>query len=89
MYFCDVQVHLGRLQPNDVRIEMYADPLCNEPPFHERMTLAGNLPDADGFYGYLARVPASRPADHYTPRAVPCETAGTVPLEIPLITWQK
>jgi starch phosphorylase len=68
---------------------MYADPLRDEPPFRERMILTGSQPVSDGFYGYSARVPANRPADHYTPRAVPAETIGTVPLEAPLITWQK
>jgi starch phosphorylase len=88
-YVFDVHVHLGRLQPDDVRIEVYADPMHDERPFRQVMTIAGCLPVSDGFYGYSARVPANRPAEHYTPRAVPTETVGTIPLEAPLITWQK
>jgi starch phosphorylase len=87
-YSCDVQVYLGRLQPDNVRIEMYADPLVHGPPFRELMTLAGSV-DSASFYRYSARGPANRPADHYTPRAVPRETVGAIPLEVPLITWQK
>jgi glycogen phosphorylase len=87
-YSCDVQVYLGRLQPDNVRIEMYADPLVHGPPFRELMTLAGSG-DSSSFYRYSARVPANRPVDHYTPRAVPRETVGAIPLEVPLITWQK
>lgn len=87
-YSCDVHVYLGRLQPDDVRIEMYADPLVLGPPFRELMTLAG-AGDSASFYRYSARVPANRPAHHYTPRAVPRDTVGAIPLEMPLTTWQK
>jgi len=27
--------------------------------------------------------------EHYTPPAVPREAVGAIPLEVPLITWQK
>jgi len=88
-YFSAVQVYLGQLQPDDVSIEMYAEPLYQQPPFCERMSLAERPQDPDGFYVYTARVPENRPADHYTPRAVPSDTVGSIPLELSLITWQK
>jgi starch phosphorylase len=88
-YFCDVHVHLGRLHPDDVSVQMYADPLYQEPPFFELMTLEQWPRDSDGFYVYSARVPENRPADNYTARAVPSDAVGAIPLEVPLITWQK
>jgi hypothetical protein len=32
-YFFDVQIHLGRVKPGDVRTEIHADALDSEQPF--------------------------------------------------------
>jgi hypothetical protein len=89
MYFCEVEVHLGLLRSDDVSVQMYADPLFQEPPFCKPMTLVYCPLDSHGFYRYTVRVPENRPAHYYTPRAVPSDTVGSIPLELPLITWQK
>jgi glycogen phosphorylase len=38
---------------------------------------------------YAAAAPASRPADHYTPRVIPRHEAAFIPAENRLIAWQK
>ena len=38
---------------------------------------------------YRGSVPANRPAEHYTPRIVPCHPEAFVPTEAPHITWRS
>jgi starch phosphorylase len=41
--------------------------------------------------GYLfsGRVPATRPASHYTPRVIPDHPQAAVPLEVAQILWHQ
>jgi starch phosphorylase len=52
------------------------------------MTRGERLTDANGHI-YSARVPASRPAAHYTPRLIPSHPEAAVPLEATQILWQR
>jgi starch phosphorylase len=87
LYRYIVEVILGNIQPADVRIEIYADPQNSDEPFREPMTLLGTV--SSGVYQYFGQVPDDRPADHYTVRAMPRGGGTLVPLELPLIAWQK
>jgi starch phosphorylase len=40
-------------------------------------------------YLYRARIPARRPAEHYTPRIIPYFDGVAVPLEARQILWYK
>ncbi|RMD80207.1 MAG: glycosyltransferase family 1 protein [Gammaproteobacteria bacterium] len=83
-------VYLPGLHPEDVRVELYAEPLGEgEEPVREPMRREAALTGAVGGYLYVGRVPASRPAEHYTPRVVPHHPQAAVPLELPLILWQR
>jgi glycogen phosphorylase len=88
-YFLSIQVELGSLQPRDVRMEIYADPLNSDKPFLEAMPHIPPSSDAQSIHEYVAAVPSDRPSEHYTPRAVPYHPDVSIPLELPLITWQK
>jgi starch phosphorylase len=88
-YFFDVRIHLGRVKPGDVRIEIYADALDFERTFRESMTFVRAVLNAPGTYQYVGVVPSNRPVNHYTPRAIPYHEGALIPLEIPLIAWQK
>jgi starch phosphorylase len=88
-YFFNVQIHLGRVKAGDVRIEIYADPLNSEQPFREPMAFVHAVLNAPGTYQYVGVAPSTRPMNHYTPRAIPYHEGALIPLEIPLITWQK
>jgi glycogen phosphorylase len=74
------RVHLGDLEPDDVQVEIYA-----EPAFRRTMVRAAW---ADG-YEYSAHVPADRPAEDYTARIIPAEAGLRVPLEAKQILWQN
>ena len=55
----DVEVYLGSLSPDAVRVELYADPLRAELPF--RLEMEVNSPITDAGYVYHASVSAGRP----------------------------
>ncbi len=86
-----VQLHLGGLEPEAVRVELYADahPVNGGGPERHVMTRARRLEDAGNAYEYHATVPASRAAGDYTPRLVPYHSAAVVPLETREILWQR
>ncbi|OPX79812.1 MAG: Carbohydrate phosphorylase [Methanosaeta sp. PtaB.Bin039] len=82
-------VHLGSLQPEDVKAEVYADPLKEEQPFVKEMDILKSAPREEVSWMYQASVPASRPSHHYTPRLVPYHKEALVPKEEGHILWQR
>jgi len=82
-----VEVHLGELRADWVRVELYADPLDGEPPFVSEMTHSDSAEPSRGWRIYAADVPASRPALDYTPRIVPSHSGAKIPLEDAHILW--
>lgn len=88
-YFFQVQVYLDDLDPGAVRVELYAEPFADAPAVRATMLRGELLPGAVHGYLYEARVPASRPMEHYTPRIIPAHPEARVPLEANLILWQR
>jgi starch phosphorylase len=87
-YVFEVNISLGELGPNDVDVELYAQPADDGPIFRQKMTLVRPSDTRDGYGLYKAEVPAVRPVGDYTPRAIPCHSGASVPLEAPQILWQ-
>lgn len=83
------QVYLGDAAPDDVRLELYADPAGGGEAECWAMERAAPVAGATNAYWYRASVPALRPDWHYTARAVPGHPDARVPLEISLIRWQR
>jgi starch phosphorylase len=84
-----VDVELGGLDPDAVRVELFADPLDGaEPPPTAVMGRGERLSNAGVGYTYTATVPAARPAADFTPRLVPHHRDAIVPLEATQILWQ-
>ena len=83
----EVQVYLGDLTPDLVRVELYANPLDGNKPVIVVMDRTGLLPGSVNGYRYTATVPSDRPKEHYTPRIVPHHTDVLVPLEDCHICW--
>jgi starch phosphorylase len=86
-YLFRAQVYLDDLRPDAVQVELYADPIADEPPVRQAMSRSHALIGALRGYLYSACVPASRPVHHYTPRIVPHHAAVAVPLEAVQILW--
>ena len=82
-----VPVYLGSLDPEAVRVELYADPGHNREPEHHPMEPARKLDR--GNYEYEVNIPAARPIEDYTPRLIPRHPNASIPLEIPEILWQR
>ncbi len=83
-----VAVGLGALNPESVRVELYAEPLGNTEAFHQEMTPLDE-PAASGMHLYTANVAAVRGAGDYTARIVPTHPGVSLPLEDPHILWQR
>jgi glycogen phosphorylase len=82
-----VEVQLGDLRADFVRLQLYADSLNGEPPFVAEMTRREGAQNATDHRLYAAVVPASRPSWDYTPRIVPAYPGAEVPLEDGHILW--
>jgi starch phosphorylase len=84
----EAQVYLGSLDPDTVRVELYADGVDGKEPVRQEMTRGQQLADANG-YIYSAQVPSIRPATDYTARVIPHRPGVAVPLETAQILWQQ
>jgi glycogen phosphorylase len=84
-----VEVHLGELPPDSVRVELYADPTDSGPPSVTTMTRADESGSSKRWQIYSAEVPALRPASDYTPRIVSSHKAARIPLEDSHIIWLR
>ena len=84
-----VELHLGGLDCEAVRVELYADPVDGGQPERHLMARTRRLEGSGNGYEYHASVSASRPPGDYTPRLVPNHQAAAVPLEAPEILWLR
>jgi len=100
-----VEAYLGELRLDDVRIELYADPLGEKadgrsvselaedvtPSCPEKcvMERQGTLAGSVNGFVFGARLPAKRPAEDYTPRIVPYHPEAFVPMEEAHILWMR
>ena len=88
--FFAVQVNLGGIDPQAVRVELYADGIGSAAPACVQMTRDRQLAGTTGSHAYRAAVPAAaRPAADYTVRLVPYHAGVAVPLEADRILWQR
>jgi starch phosphorylase len=87
-YLFEVPVHLNGLDPNAIRVELYAEGVSGSEPVRQEMARGRRLAEADG-YIYSARISATRPAGHYTARVIPYRAGVSVPLEAAQILWQR
>lgn len=84
-----VQVYLCDLCPEDVRVELYATPAGTRPEWVSGMEVSGEIPGSIRGYIYQGRARADRPRSDYTPRVIPFHPKARVPIENPLILWQR
>ena len=83
------EISFGGLNPDAVRVELFAEPTGGGEPVRITMTRGQRLFDQSNKYEYAASVAASRPADDYTPRLIPHHPDASVPLEAPQILWRR
>ena len=85
----NVQVYLGDLNPQTVRVELYANGVNGGNPVRQEMTFIRQLAGASGGYVYSATVSASRPPTDFTVRVIPHYAGVAIPLENARILWQR
>ena len=85
----EVQVYLDELDPEAVRVELYANGVNGAAAERVEMKRVRQLVGATNGYAYRAEVPAARPASDYTARLIPHHDGAAVPLEDAHILWQR
>ena len=83
----EVPVYLGGIHPEQVRVELFANPSGSEGPLRQEMQRSADLPG--GGFLYQAWVHGHRPPGDFTPRVMPHRGDAAVPLECAQILWQK
>ena len=84
----EIQVYLGEILPDQIRVELYADANTEEEAtaitcqWHENM--AGTVHG----YRYRADIKTKRPATDFTPRVIAYHVDAEIPAEVNLIVWQ-
>ncbi|MET0412588.1 MAG: alpha-glucan family phosphorylase [Polyangiaceae bacterium] len=86
-YRFDIDLELGQLSPDAIRVELFAEAMPGG--VQERHAMARARPLEHGRYAYGASIPASRPAEDYTARVIPYHVAASVPLEASAIRWHR
>jgi starch phosphorylase len=88
-HFFHVQVSPGKLNPDQLKVELYADSVQGGEPVLEVMIAPDPHADLTGVLTYSSQVPATRPACDYTVRIIPRHPNASVPLEAGQILWQR
>jgi glycogen phosphorylase len=85
----EVEIILTDLDPNAVRVELYADGVMGGASARQEMKRVRHPAAASGGAVYSAAVSAARPATDYTARVIPRFDGVAVPLEAAQILWQR
>lgn len=86
----EIDVYLDGLDPNSVRVELYADGVTGESPVRQEMNRFDASKSSEPDWAtYQVTVTAMRPVADFTPRIVPKHECVNVPLELDLIRWQR
>ncbi len=85
----EAQVYLDDLDPNAMRVELYADGVNGEATIRQEMKRIRQLVGTVRGYAYSVTVTATRSAVDYTTRVIPHHDGAAVPLEAAKILWQR
>jgi starch phosphorylase len=82
-------VRLGDIDPDAVRVELYANRNGDQAAVCQEMKRVGPVQGDHSSYIYLGSVSAQRPTSDYTPRITSSKCDMAVPLEESRILWQR
>ena len=85
----ETQVYLDDLDPEAVRVELFAEGVGGGSGVKVAMQQVRQLLGVANGYAYHAEVPATRPATDYTARVIPHHVRASIPLEEAHILWQR
>jgi hypothetical protein len=85
----EVEVCLGALDPEAVRVDLYADGVEDAAPVRQETMRVRHLRGSLNGSHCRGTVSAVRPPADYTPRAIPRRAGIALPLEDARISWQR
>jgi len=85
----EVEIFLNDLDPDAVRVELYADGINGDDPVRQEMKCVRPHSETTRICVYRAMVPNTRPGGDYTARVIPCHSGVAIPLESAQILWQR
>jgi starch phosphorylase len=85
----EVEVYLGELDPDAVRVELYAEDVDGGAPAAVELTRLPQERSAGALHIYSTHVSAVRPTTDYTARLIPHCPGVAVPLEAARILWAR
>jgi starch phosphorylase len=88
-HFFRAEVYPGDFNPEQLKVELFADSIQGGKPAIESMTALEPQADSPDVLTYSAKVIATRPASDYTARIIPHHPNASVPLEAGQIIWQR
>lgn len=88
-YVVTVTVYLDDIDSKAIQVQLYAEPEGDTEPEIYIMEAAGAVAGMVNGYFYRVRIPARRPAEHYTPRIIPYFDSASLPLEVASILWYE
>ena len=89
-YLIKVWLLLGEVPPEDVRVEVYAEPEdATKAAFCTTMERHGALIGAANGFIFAATAPNHRPLRDYSVRVIPSNPNAAVPLEARQILWKN
>ncbi|MBM4452434.1 MAG: glycosyltransferase family 1 protein [Chloroflexi bacterium] len=83
----EVPVYLEGILPEFVEVQLYADPSGEYDVVCQQMIKGDKLPGVVNGYLYKTSLPATRPAEDFTPRIIPAHQMAKIPLEEKHILW--
>lgn len=84
-----VTLSLGNVETESVRVELYADSIGESPAMRVPMRPFLDGDSGAGMHSFECTVATTRPASDFTPRVVPFHPDARLPLELPLVAWQR
>ena len=87
-HFFQVEVSLGTLKPDQIKVELYANAVQGDKPAIESMHAPELIQGPPKVLTYSAQVSATRASSDYTARIIPYHANASVPLETGQILWQ-
>ncbi len=88
-YFFQVHVYLDELDPEAVKVELYAQGHNGGAPIRQPMKCGERLLGTANGFVYSIGIPKDRPASDCTPSLIPQRTGASVPLEAAFALWHE
>ena len=84
-----VQIELGVLSPQMIRVELFAESPSGDMPERHTMQAEAQLSGGSSCYRYAVSLGTQRAPSDYTVRITPQHSHAAVPLEAPYVLWQR